>query len=385
MKKSDILIHTILFAAVTLVSFLAQSRTLDLQANLGLFLLTPDYFRETFSAPLPITHLLASFLTQFYDIPFAGELICAALITCIYLCLDAVLRRCGLPFHRVVSLACACAAWWLSAHAEDNTLVTGIALGCIIAALLSRLLKDREAAEVKLPEVAAVAVILAATCAFLLTDRQIRKEERLAAVQIDARHHRWDAVLRTATVDNSLQDPRLIPFAALALGEKGALLEEMRLYPINRAEDFDFEGENSQVGSFYNSLLSECLGSPNEALHHIFQFSCHRPHTLSHVSLYQMIKYNIEKGDITLARKYAEVLRRSPRNAATAAKMLRLYPESAPSDTLYRANPSSRVVTNNPVYNLALYRQEGLVSKHLTDRFGYYMLLQEDTDEDALD
>lgn len=379
MKKSAI-IPAALFVAVALVSLLCQSATLDLQANFGLFLLTPDYLRETLSYPWPISTLLSSFLVQFYDIPVVGELITAALITCIYLCTNALLRRCRIPMHRVVALAGACVCWWFAARQETNWLPVCIALISAVAALLSLILKKCEPKALALPEALVAVVILAAACTSIATSKDIRRQERVASVQIDARRHRWDEVLKVATVDNARDDARLIPFAALALGEKDLLGERIFQYPLAGPQSFDFEGENSQIGSFYNSLLNECLGSPNEALHHIFQFSCHLPHTLSHVSLYQMVKYNIEGGNIALARKYAEVLRHSPRNRGTAAKMLRLYADTPVQDTTYRANPVSRVVTNNPAYNLGQYQLAGLASSHLAQRFLCYMLLQGDLD-----
>lgn len=377
MRKSAI-IPAALFVAVTLVSLLAQSRTLALQANFGLFLTTQDYISEVFARPLPITHLAASFLVQFYDIPMVGELITAVLITCIYLCISTVLGRCRVPFHRAVACLAACAAWWFASRAEDNVLPVGIALVSGIAALLSLALKKRDKSETGWAEPISSLAIICAACVLVCLGGKVRTQERLASVMIDSRRHRWEQVLKVATVENARDDARLIPFAALALGEVNQLGDRIFQYPMDGPEDFDFEGENSQTGSFCNSLLSECLGSPNEAMHHIFQFSCHRPHTLSHVSLYQMIKYQIEAGDFALARKYAEVLRHSPRNRATADKMLKLYAGAPQDDSTYRANPVSRVVTNNPAYNLGQYQMAGLPSEHLTQRFLCYMLLQGD-------
>ena len=93
----------------------------------------------------------------------------------------------------------------------------------------------------------------------MATDSRVRDAERLAKVQVNARRLRWNKVLEAATPEASASDPRLMPFAFLALGETGGLGDMLFKYPVSGPEDFDMEGDNSLTGCLFNSLLSESL------------------------------------------------------------------------------------------------------------------------------
>lgn len=60
-------ISLLLFAGVFCVSQLAQPYTLIQLENQGLFLLTPDWFREVLGGSRPLSELVGSFLVQFYE------------------------------------------------------------------------------------------------------------------------------------------------------------------------------------------------------------------------------------------------------------------------------------------------------------------------------
>ena len=378
MKKS-FLIPLLLFAAVFCVSQFVQPYSLIQLENQGLFLLTPDWFREVLGGSHPVSELVGSFLVQFYDIPVVGAMVVAAIVTALYLCLDCLLRRCRVPFYRPVALAAAAVCWAVTARLDSNLLIVGILLGSAALALLSLLVRKREEKPVGRWELPVCAVLILLAAGFVATDSKVRDAERLAKVQVNARRLRWDKVLEAATPEASASDPRLMPFAFLALGETGGLGDRLFKYPVSGPEDFDMEGDNSLTGCLFNSLLSESLGVPNEAVHHIFQYSCHLPHGMSHLSLYQLIRYNVEKGDYTLVRKYAGILKRNPKNFSAARGILRRYASAADvTDTLGHSSATARMVTNNPQYNLAQMGTLGMSSGISINRFLCYQLLHGD-------
>ena len=347
--------------------------------NCGLFLLTPDWFREVWTGPHPVTETVASFLVQFYDIPVLGAVIAAALITLTYLALDVILRRCRLPFHRLISLLGALTLWLFTARLTSNQVPVTVLLIASGVALLSLILKkkdDRPAPRWEFP----VAVILTlVTAALIGLDARTIRQERLASVEINTQRHRWDKVLQVATPDNSAMDPRLMPYAFLALGEKGKLGDNLFKYPLTGPEDFAMEGDNSLTGCLFNSLLSECLRVPNEAIHQIFQYSAHLPHGMSHLALYQLIKYNLENGNYTLARKYARILRQNPRTRVAAKRVLKTYADAVDvTDTLGHSSALAPVLTKDPQINLALMNAIGKTTGNAGNRFLCYLLLYGD-------
>lgn len=377
--KTKTSIPAALFLTVFCISQFLQPYSLTQMQNTGLFLLTPDWFKEVLTGPHPVSETLASFLVQFYDIPVVGALIVAAVITLTYLAADTVLRRCRLPFHRIVSLLGALALWFFTSHHTSNriaVMVMLIAAGLALVSLIARKKEERPAARWEFP---AALVLTLAVAALIGTDARTVRQERLAKVEVNARLHRWDKVLEVATPDNSAKDPRLMPYAFLALGEKGTLGDNIFKYPITSPDDFGMEGENTIVANLFNSLLNECLHVPNEAIHQMFQFSAHLPHGMSHLSLYQLIKYNIESGNYTLARKYAEILKHNPKSHSAAQKVLRTYAGAVDAaDTTGHSSAKALVMTKDAQINLAQMNTLGMSTPHSVNRFLCYQLLYGD-------
>ncbi len=377
--SSDKLLPALLFAAVAAVSLLFGRYSLEFQENCGLFLLTGDWLREVLSAPLPLSHIIGSFLVQYYD--SIGWLITAALTTLTYLCISALFRRFGIPFGRIVAMAGACAVWYLTALKGDNTPAVAVLLCSAAALAFSCAFCRRQKRDAGRIETAVCLAIAAVSALAVCTDGRIRYAERLAKVQVCARKYRWSDVLQAATPKACAVHPELMPFAFLALGETGGLADHLFDYPVRGPEDFDMQGLDTPVGNFFNMVLNESLKCPNEALHQAFQFSCHLPHGMSHVSLYQYIKYNIMAGNYTMVRKYAWILSRNPKNRRMALSVLKqcAKAEDKPkNDALSSA--VSRVMSKNPVYNLGQMNLCGIASNLSTERFLCYYLLQGDMD-----
>lgn len=323
MKK--LLIPALLFVAVFLTGMLCAGHIFIHQGQFSLFLLTPDYFAQVFSEPFPITHIIVSFVTQFFDIPAVGPAVVAALVIAAYALLRALLRKLKVADRLSVSL------------------LSGIVLAC---------------------------------CAFVIISPAIREKNRHCAMEQFARQHQWDRILKKADIRTAEKDRFVIPYALLALNAKGQLVERMDMYPIKGLEDLDMEGVQTREGYWFSSILDECLGNYNEALHHLFQASCTLNQGMSQISLYQLIRFNLENQNYTMVRKYAEILRHNPRNAALARKIIRTYAgrQDRP-DTPDKAD--AKVVTNAPVYNLALLRQAGIQSDMANERLAAYMKLSD--------
>ena len=377
--KTKTLIPAALFLVVCAVCIFLQPYSLTHMQNCGLFLLTPDWFREVLAGPHPVSETVASFLVQFYDIPVLGAVIVAAVITLTYLALDVTLRRCRLPFHRLVSLLGALASWLLTARMTSNQVPVMVMLIASGVALLSLILRKKDEKPAPKWEFPVAVVLTLVTAALIGIDARTIRQERLAKVEVNTLLHRWDKVLEVATPENSAADPRLMPYAFLALGETGKLGDRAFKYPLNGPEDFGMEGDNSLTGCLFNSLLSECMRIPNEAIHQIFQYSAHLPHGMSHLSLYQLIKYNLENGNFTLARKYADILSRNPKTHAAAKRVLKTYADAVDvTDTTGHSSANALVMTKDAQINLAQMSMISMGTGNSLNRFLCYMLLYGD-------
>lgn len=360
MKK--FILPSMMFVMAFIVGLLFQSHTFVQQGHLSLFLLAPDYFREVFGSPFPLSYLLSQFLLQFYDIPVAGAAMTALLITAVY-CLS-----------RSMTLAC---ALWIYLSLSGN--IQAVVALAFVAAAVRLVLWTAKVHIGKRPTpswaMAGSAVLVVCSAVFICLSPSVRNREIRAAVEEDARQHRWEAVLETLSPRRAEEYRDLLPYAMLALNAEGHLMSGMSAYPVKGPEDLDMEGVRTREGYYFSSLLSECLGDYNGAVHYIFQSSCHLRHGTSLLTLMQLIRYNIENENYTLVRKYASVLSHNPRNHSRARKIMEVYGRK--EDRVPDADCSvAEIVTNDPMVNLGLIHKAGITSDMAAERLAAYMFLQ---------
>ena len=315
------LVPLLLFVAVFVAEFLLRRYTFLQKEYFGLFLNTPDYWTDLWNGPHPLWTLAGDFLSQFYRLSWAGPALVALLATSCFLLLRLFLRRFQIPLAAVIFTA------------------------LLVAALLPK----------------------------------ARECERWAKVEYASLHMQWDKVLSVATPAAAAEDRVLIPYALLAHSERGTLPQNMFRYPVLGPEDIDLEGELTRHGYYFTSLVNECMGCTNEAIHNTFQAACTTPYGTSFGTLRQLIKFNIASGNKAMARKYCDVLEKSPFNAATArsarkvveAMPERSYLDHGPSDT-------AAVITHNTIRNLRLLAGAGYFNAAAADRYRCLLLLQRD-------
>jgi hypothetical protein len=110
-NRGKYIIAALLFAVVFCIGALFQRYTAIIQGQNSLFLFTGDYFRETFAASWPLSHLLESFFLQFYEIPMVGPLLNALIVTLIFLLYSFFLTTHKFPFPNCGSFSdsgCCC-------------------------------------------------------------------------------------------------------------------------------------------------------------------------------------------------------------------------------------------------------------------------------------
>lgn len=321
MKKAFPLV--ICFLAVFLFGLLMIPHTLMMQEQFALFLTTPDWMRETFSAPWPLCHLAATFLLQFFYYRWGGPLVLALLVV-------LGMGLITLPCPRRAKHVC---RW-----------VVG---GGVITAVL-----------------------------VLTLCPAVRAQERFSTVEYAAQKHDWDKVLQAATPSATRDDRELLAYALLALTESGQLPERMLSYPVHEVDDFCPAGWNTRRGLQFKSVLYECMGVPMEAIHNVFQAADALPHGLSLGALRTLIRLNRQTGDNQLADKYRYILGHST--------LHRSYPMPDCTTSVSIAQDRPQSVSEPPLivpdyfYNVTTLLSRGNPTSTMVDRSLCGLLLRRD-------
>ena len=332
--------------------------TLLMQEQKGLFLMTPDYFREVLSGSWPITTLISDFLVQFYSKPSLGALLTGLIVAKVYLMVCTIFRFTS--FRQVIGGLGAALTWLAIAHA--NTPHTGVVIlmFTFLAALLSTFLPYRKNSitwKSGIFQATTVMALFLGSAAILVSDRELNQKEKWYAVEYTARVHDWDLVLAIATPELCRKDQSFVPYALLALNAKGMLAEKMFDYPITGPESLGDIGEMNWSGYSLRSQIHEVIGCPNEAIHLTCQMGMALPHGTGLGLLRQLIRLEIESGQYSLARKHAAILSRNPMNRKYSESALKMVEkaektvDSSHTDS-YTPSYSDLMISNNAIYNL---------------------------------
>lgn len=281
-----------------------------------LFLFTPDYFAQVFSMSWGIAHLVWSFVAQFFVIPCVGASVVALLALLVY---------------------------WV--------------VGRLVRPLFS-------------------ALAVCATVAVLVLLPVVRQAEQWNRLEYAALHYDWDEVLRIATPGRCKDKPEMMPYALLALGERGELPTRMFCYPIENAESMTLEGWRSHRAYTFQTLLYACTGCYVEAAHRNSMSGTYLCHGTSFGNLRRSVWLyeNIHAG--ALADKYRSILSRSLlhhnwKHAAAPVRSSKPIATENHTDTI-------PAITDQFLYNMAVLVNEGYVSRPNIDRMLCAALAQRD-------
>ena len=283
----------------------------------GLFLHTPDWRQQVMSGSWPVLTYVSSWIVQFFHFPLAGDALIALGVALIFLLLWMLLRKA----HKVTGLV--------------------------------------------------FAVLLVAGVWILGTNKEIRVNERWAKLEYMAQRQKWDKVLSIATPERTKEDRRLLPYALLALSEKGELGNRMFSYPIEGVGDFVFSDWHSRESGFFNSLFYESLGSLNEAVHQTFQSATYLPHGASFGMLRRLVLLFRKQGNDVLADKYASILNQSTLHHYSIDVRAKSSRECPPESLGAAKSLSGKasVVTHDVFFNVGQLLAEGHFTQANVDRF----------------
>lgn len=304
---------TLLVLAVFLITIYCQRFTILRQEGLGLFLLTPDFFRDLLFDAFPLSNLAGSFLVQFYSNFYVGAAIVSAIVVAEYFIAKGLFRRFGLDME-VLGVACACAAWIALARAANPSMGMAI-IFCSLAVLAAVSLLFRKKVEKRtIPagfDISAGTLAIAAVSLYIFLSPFIKEGEKWSKIEFAAVQGEWKYLLRVANVKEAERDIQVVPFALLALNAQGRLADEVDKYPIMENFGLDFGDEMSYRRSLFDAVLYNALGCYNEAIHRTHQCGDFLPHCTSFRTLRMLVKENHALGDSLMVVKYCDILDRS--------------------------------------------------------------------------
>lgn len=355
-----LIVPVAILAVVWYVTLPVLRYTLLMQEQKGIFLMTPDYFRQLFSDPWPVTTLISDFLVQFYRVASLGALITALIVMKTYLMTCVIFRFTA--FRQVLGGLAAACTWYAIAHASTPHTGVVILMAAFLLALVSLSIpyrKIRFLGEGKSGswQAAAAVALIVGSAVLIVKDKGIRDNEKWYAVEYCSRSHDWDVLLAIATPSQCRGDMSFVPYALLALNAKGQLIEKYTEYPVTGPESLGDIGEMSWSGYSLRSQIQEVIGGTNEAIHLSYQLGMSMPHGTSFGVLRQLIRLEIERGDYDLAIKHAMVLRQSPFNVKVADSAIRMArsgkAEAVPAKAQDGLRSRDKMVSDNAVYNIS--------------------------------
>lgn len=302
---------------VALAAFLTtiyfQPFTVLRQEGLGLFLNTPDFYRDLLFDSFPLSNLIGSFLVQFYSNVYAGAAIIAVLSLAVYFLSRGILSSFGVRIDALSAL-CAGVAWFFIAKAASPAMgVAIILISAAVLALLSVFFRKKKPGIVLAPAVdtAASAAVTLAAALVIIFNPTIREGEKWSAIEFAAVQGEWDYLLKRATPEEAYKDMQVVPYALLALNATGQLADRLGEYPLMENFGLDYGDEVTYRRSLFDAVLYSRLGCWNEAIHRTHQCGDYLPHCTCFRTLRMLVQQNYALGDSLLVVKYCDILDKS--------------------------------------------------------------------------
>jgi len=364
---------------VAALTYYCQAFSLLRQEGLGLFLNTPDFYRALSFDPLPVSHLIGSFIVQFYSSIAAGVAIVTIMVLCVFFLADGIFRRFGLR-HPVFPTLAACVAWWFISRAESPATAVAIILISGAFYLILRFFRrvGTAADSFRLRKLILPAVVISGTAVAICFNPKVRETEKWGKIEFAAIHRNWDYLLKYATPEAAEIDFEVTPWALLALNVQGRLEQEFTKYPVSKEFGLDYGTGLSYRTFLFNSILYRELGVYNESVHNAHQSGNYLSHSTSFRTLRLLVQENYKLQDSLMVVKYCDVLDRSTLHSEFT-RWFRENPCPQRQHDSYGENGSapSVVLTKDSQNTILQLGRVGLDSRMAMERYWCYKMLSE--------
>lgn len=366
-------------ATVFCVTLFCQRFTILRQEGLGLFLNTPDFYRDLLFDPFPLSNLIGSFLVQFYSNMYVGCAIVAFMVVLVFLLVRGILRRFGLKLDSVATLGAA-VAWFFLARAANPSMGVAIILCTtafyVLVCIILRRKEGRATLKAWLDIAAGIAVLIAASLTIALNPSN-RDGEKWSRIEFAAEQGEWDYLLKVATPEEAKKDMSVVPYALLALNAQGRLADEIGTYPVMEHYGLDYGDEVSYKRALFDAVLYSNLGCHNEAIHRTHQCGDFLPHCTSFRTLRMLVKENYALGDSLMVVKYCDVLDRSTlHHEFTSYFRNNPCPQRVPN-TSRESAVTPLIISKYPMDTMLQLGRAGINSGMAMERYYAYYKLKE--------
>lgn len=366
-------------ATVFCVTLFCQRFTILRQEGLGLFLNTPDFYRDLLFDPFPLSNLIGSFLVQLYSNMYVGCAIVAFMVVLVFLLVRGILRRFGLKLDSVATLGAA-VAWFFLARAANPSMGVAIILCTtafyVLVCIILRRKEGRATLKAWIDIAAGIAVLIAASLTIALNPSN-RDGEKWSRIEFAAEQGEWDYLLKVATPEEAKKDMSVVPYALLALNAQGRLADEIGTYPVMEHYGLDYGDEVSYKRALFDAVLYSNLGCHNEAIHRTHQCGDFLPHCTSFRTLRMLVKENYALGDSLMVVKYCDVLDRSTlHHEFTSYFRNNPCPQRVPN-TSRESAVTPLIISKYPMDTMLQLGRAGINSGMAMERYYAYYKLKE--------
>lgn len=386
-----------LFAAITLMMLSLHDHVLYYEDQHNLFLFTRDYACHTIHEQ-GFMHWLATFVIQFYHIPWLGASIIALLFVAIYLLAEFIIKKLtGLRDFLQLGVIAAIALY-PPLNKVDSTPAVPIEVLLILAAVSVILLfspslpwakKSIPDSQKIKPLYFCIPLILSVIYIGFLYGKASKEtnfhERAMILVEKATREKDWDKVISMSDEYLNVQpnNKLIIYLRCLALANQGILLEKLFDYPMTQGVDaIIFPWMRDNRAAEYGNLIHEYTGSLNDATHWAFECLTVGGETAN--NLRNLAKYNIALGKPKVAQQFVNKLKHSLFYRKDAASLQRQILGQEPPEVHYAfANDSigsSRLIDFSPIRNLQQILEVDPDNKIALQYFLASLLLANDQD-----
>lgn len=288
------------------------------EAN-AFFAWTPDYFTLGHTLPKDLPAVVAAYIAQFYKWKIWGALIQTAFTGIVLYASDLIVYRITREKNALWLAFIPASLFWYFQIGESTLVYSVCWSAAFLAAAGASLLIPRKARrnvsgifcfrKAAYSYVLPAAIFGAVFYSGYLARGESREQERVYEAEHLAILHKWELIEKKITPERIGQNLHILNILFLALNETGRLPEKLFCYPLSTSNNFFFERNTNPACCRFNSLLYDCLGVDNEAIHQIFQASIQSDNGMTFHGLRMLTDWNLKSRNFPLAEKYMEILR----------------------------------------------------------------------------
>lgn len=279
----------------------------------------PDYTDLIHDLPKELFNYLGAFLLQFYTIPLVGPALQALYPVIVVLCTYVIVRRLSDDNENLMWIAFLPLPAVVYYLLNDMNLVKSVSvlfyavLAMLVVCVATIKRKPFRSIPAFMHNKYLALVIIVLSIGISVT--VIAKNDKVQWVHDDAakleylgENQKWDEILETVSVKESVKYDFKRRYVLLALSEKGLLAEHAFRYGLSSSADFVFDAPQDPFECKLNTIFYRALGKNDPAAYYVYLYTLHATSGLTFFWIRTLTDMYLEYKDYKLAKKYMDIL-----------------------------------------------------------------------------